>query len=211
MPEPNWQQILQQAKTGDTQAQAQLIDTYAARVKSIVHRALQGDFRQHHRWILPLFSTQDVVQEVFSQVVGNLADCEFETEDAFIRYLGTVVQHRLVDAVRFHEAKKRDLRRKVQAPTQGMEVLPGKDLDPTPSLAASLAERAGLLRGVLAELPERHRALLEFRLMEEQGFAEIAEALGYASDETARQAFWDAQARLLVKLRAKGLGPDTCS
>ena len=35
----------------------------------------------------------------------------------------------------------------------------------------------------------------------------IAESLGYASAETARQAFVDAQARLLVRLRAKGVRP----
>ncbi|MFN9948888.1 MAG: hypothetical protein ACK56S_18790 [Planctomycetota bacterium] len=44
------------------------------------------------------------------------------------------------------------------------------------------------------------------RLLEEATFPVIAEALGYASEETARQACHAAQARLLVKLRARGFG-----
>ena len=41
--------------------------------------------------------------------------------------------------------------------------------------------------------------------MEGATFAELKDALGYSSDETARQAFHAAQARLLVKLRTLGL------
>ena len=62
------------------------------------------------------------------------------------------------------------------------------------------------MREALAELPERQRRLLELRLLEDATFPVIKEALGYASDETARQAFHDAQARLLVKLRVRGFG-----
>jgi hypothetical protein len=54
----------------------------------------------------------------------------------------------------------------------------------------------------------RHRALLEMRIVDEEPFPAIATKLGYASAETARQAFWDAQAKLLVRLRARGIkGP----
>jgi DNA-directed RNA polymerase specialized sigma24 family protein len=93
----------------------------------------------------------------------------------------------------------------VAEPTAGMTGLGAKSREATPTLAASLAERAALVRQVIAELPERQQRLVELRLLEGQTFPVIAEALGYASDETARQAFVDAQARLLVKLRARGL------
>ena len=76
----------------------------------------------------------------------------------------------------------------------------------TPTLAASIGERAGLVREALDEMPERQRRLLELRLLEDETFPVIREALGNSSDETARLAFRDAQARLLVKLRTKGLG-----
>ena len=62
------------------------------------------------------------------------------------------------------------------------------------------------MRDALRELPERQRRLLELRLIEDATFGQVSAALGYASDETARQAFHDSQAKLLVKSRVRGLG-----
>jgi RNA polymerase sigma factor (sigma-70 family) len=170
-----------------------------------VHRDLEQDFRQRHRWILPLFSTHDVVQEVLLAVVRDLRDTQFEDAPRFFAYLGTLVRHRLLDAVRFHEAARRDGRKQVAEATRGLaEQHAG--VEATPTLAASLGERAGLVRDALAELPERQRRVLELRLLEDATFPQIRDALGYASDETARQACHDAQARLLVKLRMRGFG-----
>jgi hypothetical protein len=42
------------------------------KVRAIVHNQLEHDFRKHHRWILPLFSTGDIVQEVFVGVVNGI-------------------------------------------------------------------------------------------------------------------------------------------
>ena len=71
--------------------------------------------------------------------------------------------------------------------------------------AAQLSEQAPILRDVLGSFPHRHRALLELRLIEETAFPEIATKLGYASAETARQSFCEAQAKLVIRLRTKGL------
>ena len=72
-------------------------------------------------------------------------------------------------------------------------------------LAAQLGERAMILREVLDGFSHRHRALLELRLVEETAFPAIATELGYASAETARQAFCEAQAKLVVRLRVRGV------
>jgi len=115
------------------------------------------------------------------------------------------VRHRLLDAVRFHEAARRDGRKQVGEP-DGVTNAAANQRETTPTLAASLVERAGLVRDALGELPERQRRLLELRLIDDATFGQISAALGYASDETARQAFHDAQAKLLVKLRVRGFG-----
>jgi RNA polymerase sigma factor (sigma-70 family) len=194
------------ASAGDRQAQDRLVAACHADVRARVHAELERDFRARHRWILPLFSTQDVVQEVLAAVVRDLRDASFPGKEAFFAYLGTLVRHRLLDAVRFHEAARRDGRKQVAEPTAGMAAVEADAREATPTLAASLSERAALLREAMAELPERWRRLLELRLQEEQTFPQIAAALGYASEETARQALVEAQARLAVKLRARGLG-----
>lgn len=198
-------QLLARVAAGDAAAQDELITGLYPRVRQIVHRELQHDFRKNHAWIMPLFSTQDVVQGVFEKVVRNLSSCEFADEAALVRYLGTVVRNRLLDAVRFHEAGRRDARRSAQAPTGGVPALGIESGEGSPELAADLSERAEALSAVLAELPERHRSLIQLRIVDEEAFPEVARQLGYASAETARQAFHEAKARLLVKLRSRGV------
>jgi RNA polymerase sigma factor (sigma-70 family) len=194
------------AAEGDAAARERVVGACYLEVKARVHRELEGDFRKRHRWILPLFSTHDVVHEVLAGVVRDLTDTQFAGPEPFYAYLGTLVRHRLLDAVRFHEAARRDGRKQVEEPTVGLAAVASDAREATPTLAASLGERAGLVRDALQELPERQRRVLELRLLEDATFPVIREALGYASDETARQAFLDAQARLLVKLRVRGFG-----
>ena len=203
---PELERTIAAAARGDGAAQERLVAACYADVQRLVHRDLQADFRQRHRWILPLFSTHDVVHEVLIAVVRDLADTSFAGPEPFFAYLGTLVRHRLLDAVRCHEAARRDGRKQVGDDTCGLAAVATDRREATPTLAASLGERAALVREALAELPERQRRVLELRLLEDATFPVIREQLGYASDETARQACHDAQARLLVKLRVRGLG-----
>lgn len=203
----DWAELARRCVDGDAAARAELVQRFYPRVQTAVHRQLQGDFRQRHRWILPLFSTRDVVQDVFAQVVDGLDGCDFPDEDAFLGYLSTMVRNRLLDAVRFHEAKKRDARRDARDTDAEVTVDRPDERQVVPALAAQLAEQAAVLRAVLEELPERQRALVTMRIVDEETFPTIASRLGYASAETARQAFVEAQARLLVKLRARGVRP----
>lgn len=204
--------LIERAAAGDGAAQDQVAAECLPAVRARVHRELEQDFRKRHRWMLPLFSTMDVVQDVLVSVCRDLEETSFATPEAFHAYLGTLVHHRLLDAVRFHEAGLRDVRRQVNQPTAGATAFGAPSRDATPSLAAQLNEQATLVRQAIDELPERQRRLVELRLLEEQPFAQVAEALGYASAESARQSFLDAQARLLVKLRGRGLkGLDTAT
>lgn len=202
---PALQAAICRAADGDEAAREAVARACEPHVKRLVHRDLERDFRRRHRWILPLFSTQDVVSDVLAGVLESLEDTSFEAPEKFYAYLGTLVRHRLLDAVRFHEAGRRDQRRNAANPTVGLsERLPSGRED-TPTMAAALSERAQLVHEAMEQMPERHRRLLQLRLMEGATFAEVKDALGYSSDETARQAFHAAQARLLVKLRTLGL------
>ncbi len=196
--------LIPAARAGEREAQDALVLRVHDRVRAIVHRELEGRFRAQHRWILPLFSTSDVVQDVLTDAIRNLEDTDFPAEGAFVRYLATIVRNNLLSAVRFHESKRRDLRRRVDAPRAAEPTAPTLD---GPPLAAALSEQASAVRAVLDGFPPRHRALLELRLMENKTFPEIAGELGYASAETARQALCEAQAKLVLRLRAAGIRP----
>lgn len=200
----SWRDLIQGSAHGEGPARDALARLVYPRVRERVHRELQGDFRKSHPWMMALFSTGDVVQDVFLAVLGSLGDAEFADEDAFIGYLATLVQNRLVDAVRHHRAQRRDAQRVV---AQGEDATRVDERQVNPALAVQIAEQCELLRQVLESFDERRRSLLLMRLVDGVGYAEIARRLGYASDETARQAFVDAQARLLVKARARGLRP----
>ena len=204
----NLDSLLTSVRSGDAEARSALFERFYPRVRSIVHQELQQDFRRHHRWILPLFSTGDIVQEVFAGVVQHsLSEFNGVDETAFVQYLTAVVKHRLIDALRYHEASRRDARRRVE---QGETAALGIDpvvADPTPSLAASFGEQLSAYREVLDGLPAKQRRLLELRLEGEEPFERIAEALNIASTDAARQAFRSAKARLLVRLRRRGVEP----
>jgi len=204
----DWQSLsaaIEAAAQGDKDAQDQIVEACYPNVRDMVHNGLELDFRKRHRWILPLFSTQDIVHEVLVTVVRGLEDTSFESQDKFHGYLSTVVRHRLLDAVRFHEASRRDHRKDVSGTAAGIDRIANPSIDETPAFAASLGERATMVREALNGLPERNRIMLEMRLIDEATFSQIKEALGYSSDETARQAFHAAQAKFLVVLRRLGI------
>ena len=190
---------------GDQAAQNDLVSACLPRVRTMVHGQLQHDFRKHHRWMLAMFSTGDIVQDVLVRVLPELGDVAIASEDDLVRYLATLVRHRLVDTVRYYEAKRRDQRRHARGAAEETAVDGPPARTSTPQELAAWTEQIEIFHRVLSEFSTRHRLLLEMRLEDEQGYAQIAEQLGYASEESARQAFVDAHARLLVKLRAHGL------
>ena len=203
----DWRALVARCRAGDRTAQGEIVSLFQDRVRARVHKELQDDFRKHHGWMLALFSTRDVVQDVLCAVVTALGSGDFADEDAFAGYLATMARNRLLDAVRHHEAQKRDARRELRDVESELVRDHQDPAMPTPALAAQLAEQAGLVNEVLAGLDPRRRALITLRLVDEKTYPMIAQELGYASAETARQAFVEAQARLLVKLRARGLRP----
>ncbi len=202
----HWREIIDRAVGGDAGAQAELVAEFYPRVRSIVHQQLEQDFRRRHRWILPLFSTRDIVQEVFTDIIAKLDTAEFDDDAAFVSYLSTMVRNRLLNAVRYHQADKRDHRRRSEQAESDLGGACESGAEQSPVLAADLAEQALALQAVMETMPQRHRTLIELRVVDDEAFGVIATKLGYASAETARQAFWDAKARLLVKLRAQGVG-----
>jgi RNA polymerase sigma factor (sigma-70 family) len=197
---------LARAAEGDVAAREAIASRFYPRVRELVHAELQHDFRKNHRWIVAAFSTGDVVQEVFVGVLAGLTTFEGDDDAAFTRFLATLVKHRLVDAVRHHEAARRDARKVVEAGTASTGPQ-GVAAGATPSVAAAVGEQLAAFRAALAEFPECERVLLELRLVDEAPWQDVAARLGYPSADAARKAFRGVQSRLLVKLRRRGVRP----
>ena len=196
--------LISRVRTGcDPDARSELIERYYPVVQRIVHKELGGQLRRRRPWLAAMFSTGDVVQDVFLAVIREVDGIRCEQEGALITYLSQAVRTRLIDAVRFHEAERRDARR-VRGEQEGL--LDPVSSQPTPSTAAALSEQLEAFEGALSSLSARDRDLIILRLEASTPFAAIADALGMPTADAARKAFAAAQARMLVKLRMAGFG-----
>lgn len=195
--------LLRAAADGDEDARARLLHDIYPDVRALVHRNLDRDFRRRHPWMLQMFSTGDIVQEVFLAVVKSRPEAGAHDELQLRAWLAGQVQNRIIDRVRFHLAQRRNAHKAQPLASDAGGALAGRDQ--TPSLLATLDERARLLAEALADLDPDQRQLWRLRVEEEREFAEVARALGLASDEAARSAFRRVQAKLVVKLHRLGV------
>jgi len=190
--------LLAAARAGEADALDRLVRRFYPAVRALVHRSLATDLRRKKPWLMAVFSTGDVVQEVFCSVVRDLDGFESTNEGAFVRFLSTMVQNRLIDAVRFHEALRRDARRTTPSPPDLSELHASGY---GPADAAESEDQMRRYLRALATLAARDAAVLRERLQTNATFRQIAAALGYPSEDAARKAFAAAQARLLLAMQ----------
>mgnify|MGYP005707186803 CR=1 FL=1 len=200
----NVSEVLSRARGNDVSAQRQLVDRFYPAVSKIVHRELETDLRRGKPWIAQLFSTGDVVHDVFLRVLHGVDSFDGDESD-FERYLSKAVTHRLLDVVRYHEAARRDRRR------IGRDVnadgLPNDDT--SPSAAAVRLEESAIVKEAMNALTTKDQALLELRMRKGAPYEQIAKELGLPSADAARKATSLAEARLLLALRSRGVDGTT--
>lgn len=197
--------LLQGARDGDAAAREELLSSIYPVVAKQVHSALARDFRPRHPWAMALFSTNDIVQDVFLAVVRCEPEAGAHDERQLWSWLATQVQNRIIDRVRFHLAQRRSARQTLPLPANETEgpLLAGRDR--SPSAMVALDERAALVLRTLDELADRDRELWRLRVDEEQSFAAVARALDLPSEESARSAFRRLQARIVLRLHRLGV------
>lgn len=186
------------------QALDELCGLLYPRVRRLVHRSLASELRGRP-WLSALFSTSDVVQEVLLGVLRDLDDLRVEGEGPVAAYLAMVTRNRLIDAIRFHEAARRDHRRVGRDPALLESVGERGEGGGDPSDLAVTIEQIRQFHDALGAFSERDRALLRARIEHTTPFEELSQTLGYASADSARKAFHTAQARLLARLK-RGAG-----
>lgn len=192
-------EILASARGGSQDAINELCKRYYEPIRKVVHRDLARDVRGGRPWLLARFSTGDVVQEVFLGLLSELGAFEGESEEAFIGYLSIMVRNRIIDAVRFHEAARRDGRTSRSAEAAYGE----RAAVPDPGQAAALREMVETFEAELQKFPARERALLRGRLDQELTFQELGTRLEYPTGAAARKAFYRVLARLTIRLESR--------
>jgi RNA polymerase sigma-70 factor (ECF subfamily) len=125
---------------------------------------------------------EDVIQETFAEAFRTIGGFKADGPDAFYRWLVTIADHRLVDAVRAHRAAKRggDRAPAVQAGHSSIAAM--VDLvamsERTPSVSAGGHEAAAAVQVALAGLRPEYREALTLRYMQGLPVAEVAARMG---------------------------------
>lgn len=199
--EASW---IRRAKAGDTEAIEHLMIAIYPSVRRMVHDEFERRYRTARPWLQSMFSTGDVVQNVALDVMHGLDGFHGITIDALRAYLFKAVTNQLVDAVRWHFAGKRDVRRVTSNDSVDAKGLEGEG--PSPSHFAVLHDEVACVTRILATLSDRDRRLIELRYRDTASFTEIARALSIPSADAARKAVQTARARLLVGIKRAKLG-----
>ncbi|WP_439116216.1 RNA polymerase sigma factor [Ilumatobacter sp.] len=197
--------MLTAARSGDQVALDALCSLHYPTVERIAHRELRSELGSTAGNLVALFSTGDVVQDVFRKVLASLEGFAGTSEGEFINYIAAAVRTRLLDLVRFHHAVRRD-RRKTTHEDESLQQKVGND-QTVEQLCAD--EQVRIYFSILDDFDPRERALLVRRLDGEATFEALAQELGFPSKEAARKAFNRLHARLLIRLQKAGVtGPN---
>ncbi len=192
--------LIESAQRGDSAAINTLCVELYPRVQRLVHRSLATDVRRKRPWLGAMFSTGDVVQEVFISITRDLEDFRGKGDTELLHYIATLTRNRLIDAIRFYEASRRD-RRRDKAGVNAVEEV-DRDGESPPARVINLEQIARFHRS-LSTFSARDRTLLRERIEHRRPFEDLATTLGFASADSTRKAFYVAQAKLLLRLRSR--------
>jgi len=174
--------------------------------KELIARAVAGDedalvelllahhdrLAQHISQKLPVamqavIDADDVLQQTYIDAFVAIGRLELRSEKAFFRWLATIADHRLVDAVKSLKRKKRggDLQRVYpggQSSSMNDLLALLSDSIKTPSKQAARNEGIQALESALGGLPEDYRQAVRLRYLEGKGIEEIAAEMGRQPD-----------------------------
>jgi RNA polymerase sigma factor (sigma-70 family) len=179
------QELVVAASEGDLGAQSQLLEQYWP----VIRYAVRGR-KNRMAGGLAREETQDLEQDAAMRVLKELAGHQWQGASAFSAWIKKLAAHRVVDAVRYHAAEKRDNRAEVEAD----EHLPERSLRSAESVLDGKAQWQELLDDIAKLKPEHATALL----MHHMGFThgEVGEVLG-CSEEAGRKLVGRAKVGLL--------------
>jgi len=193
---------LRAAQRGDRAAAARLLEHVLPEVRRMVHLRLQRSYRRHNEWIVSLFSTGDVVQDLLIGVLADVGRFRGDGEQGLMAWLSVQVENRIRDRLRFFRRGKRDQRlvRTLDAGTDVDVADAVADPQPSPSTATETAELWAAVQTAIASLAEGEREVLEASLDPELSWADVARRLDLPTAEAARLRHRRARVRLSLRL-----------
>jgi len=185
MEEADLEALVHSAQRGDRQAAGELIRRYEGRIRAAIRHRLAPRFRRR-------FDTEDVFQSALAVSLEDLQGIRYEGEKAFVAWLTTVSERRLLGTIRKHRAERRDAARDR---TQGGAADFADSLT-SPTQGAERAEVQGAIRQAIDRLPRDQQRVIQLRSYEGLSFSEIAGLMGLSDKHAARELFLRALKRM---------------
>lgn len=156
--------LIEQAVAGDEGALERLLVRHHAQLAGDLSRKVPAS----HQAII---SVDDVLQDTYTAAFGSIHSFRSHGASSFYRWLVTIAEHRLFDALRAESTAKRGgghvrvtLPESSSSAAEWLEVL--AEDERTPSQSAARREEAELVRSAMAALNSDYREALRLRYME---------------------------------------------
>lgn len=185
-------ELVRRAQLGDRAAFDELIRRCEGRLLGLVRARLGAELREKE-------DSTDVVQSALAAAVRDLPRFEYRGQGSFLRWLTTIVEHKVRHHARAWRAQRRDAGRHQALSSSAASHLSAGD--PSPSQEAAARETEDRYHEVLEQLEDVDRELLLLHLELGCTHDEIAEALSLPSAEAARRRVARALARLERRMR----------
>lgn len=132
----------------------------------------------------------DLLQETYIQAVADFASFRDTDEESFYRWISTILDHRFIDAVRRHRAKKRGEGRAAVAPgaMSRHESFLGQCLPDlqTPSVIPRRQEAIAAMMVAIARLEPDQRVVVQRLLLDQEPIADVARDMERSEDAVRR-------------------------
>jgi RNA polymerase sigma-70 factor (ECF subfamily) len=172
---------LQQAVAGDQDALGQLLFEFHDRLAAFVGAGLPARLQG-------VVDVEDVLQQTYIDAFRGVRAFTPEADGSFYRWLETIAEHRLLDAIRAHDCLKRGGNRRVEhVMDDGQSVHDLFDVLaaslPTASQFAARHEAVAALTAHIDDLPAGQRDAIRLFHLDGHDCEEVARRLGRSSDE----------------------------
>jgi len=175
--ESNGATLLQRFREGDESAFAELYDRYGPMLSRRIERDLPERLRRK-------VAISDVLQESLLTAYDKRDDLRAASEVEFRSWLLGIIDHKVLEAIRHHEAtQKRSTKREV---TRGLrqETAAFSAGQASPSQAAVGAELHSIAQHAMRRLPPDYREVLRLAQQEHLTLAQAAQEMGRSHEAT---------------------------
>lgn len=174
-------QLVRRAQAGDAEALDALFAAHYDDLRRFVRKRIGPALRRQ------IDDSEDILHSAMRGALKSLPEFQPEGEDAWLRWMGTIIVNKLASKVRHNRAQKRGDGRVGIGGTEGFGLIGATPhSERAPSDIASQKEEQDRLYDALDTLPPDRRDLIVKFHIRQLSLAELAEELG-CSEEAVRQ------------------------